>query len=304
MAVYGVGNGFALPPTNRAVVDWFPSRHRGLAMGIKQTGVALAGVLCGLFVPGMAVALGWRGAMVALGAGTAMAGALAWAAYRDHAAEMAASRADRPGFGSVMGNRDLLLLCGVTWLYAAVQLSLIGFLVLFLHERMALDLGLAGGLLALTQAGGVIGRIGWGVVSDRFFAGRRKVVMGLIGALAACTSLVLGSLAPNTPLPLLWAVLLLAGLTSVGWNGINMLHVTEIAGRRASATAAGMNLTASYLGIMMGPPLFGLLVDVTGTYSVAFYSGAVVYLAALLLLSRVRASAEYESSPPPMAPAA
>ncbi len=296
MAVYGVGNGFALPPTNRAIVDWFPSRHRGLAMGVKQTGVALAGVLCGLVVPGLAFTLGWRGAVAILGLVTVVAGVLAWAAYRDHAGEMAASRVERPGLAVVVRNRDLLLLCGVTWLYAGVQLSLIGFLVLFLHERMGLDLAVAGGLLALTQAGGVIGRIGWGVVSDRFFGGRRKIVMALIGVLAACTSLALGSLAPTTPLPLLWAILLLAGVSSVGWNGINMLHVTEMAGRRASATAAGLNLTASYLGIMMGPPLFGLLVDLTGTYSIAFYSGAVAYVAALLLLSLVRSTAEHAAS--------
>src|SRR4051794_20470803 len=48
MVLYGVGNGFALPPTTRAIVEWFPTRRRGVAMGIKQTGVALAGMICGL----------------------------------------------------------------------------------------------------------------------------------------------------------------------------------------------------------------------------------------------------------------
>ena len=61
MALYGIGNGFALPPTTRAIVEWFPTRNRGLAMGVKQTGVALAGMICGLTVPTLGQALGWRG---------------------------------------------------------------------------------------------------------------------------------------------------------------------------------------------------------------------------------------------------
>jgi sugar phosphate permease len=33
MLLAGLGNGVALPSTTRAIVDWFPARHRGLAMG-------------------------------------------------------------------------------------------------------------------------------------------------------------------------------------------------------------------------------------------------------------------------------
>jgi predicted MFS family arabinose efflux permease len=79
-----------------------------------------------------------------------------------------------------------------------------------------------------------------------------------------------------------------AGVSAVGWNGINMLFVTELAGRQASATAAGMNLTSSYLGIMVFPPIFGLLVDVSGSYTTAFVVGAVASLASLLLLWPIR----------------
>src|SRR5438067_501847 len=71
LALYGIGNGFSLPPTTRAIVDWFPPRRAGLPMGIKQTGVALAGVILGVLVPPLATAFGWRGAFIALGALTA-----------------------------------------------------------------------------------------------------------------------------------------------------------------------------------------------------------------------------------------
>ena len=49
-----------------------------------------------------------------------------------------------------------------------------------------------------------------------------------------------------------------------------------------------MNLTASYLGIMILPPLFGLLVDLTGSYTSAFQVGAAASLASLVLVALIR----------------
>ena len=289
MALYGIGNAFALPPTTRAIVEWFPTRRRGLAMGIKQTGVALAGTICGLTIPLLGQAYGWRGVLLVLGLVTIGSGVLAWLLYRDRAAEPAAAGAKpRPSFRTVMHDRNLLLLGGVTFLYAGVQLSLAGFLVLFLREWVGLGLAEAGALLALAQGGGVVGRIGWGVVSDTLFGGRRKVVIGIIGALAAASFVVLALTGPETPRAVLLVTLAVAGVSAIGWNGINMTFVAELAGRQLSATAAGLNLTASYLGIMVCPPIFGLLVDLTGAYTTAFVIGAVASLLALGLLWQIR----------------
>jgi sugar phosphate permease len=289
LALYGVGNGFALPPTTRAIVEWFPTAHRGLAMGIKQTGVALAGMICGLSVPTLGLLIGWRGAILVLGVVTVVSGALAWLAYHDRPDHGAgAARAKRPGFGAVLTNRNLLLLGGVTLLLAGVQLSLVGFLVLFLTERVGMSVAEAGLLLALAQAFGIVGRIGWGIVSDTLLGGRRKPIMALIGGLAMVSSTTLAMTGPETPRIVLLTALAVAGVSAVGWNGINMTFVAELAGRQASATAAGMNLTASYLGIMILPPLFGFLVDLTGSYTSAFQVGAAASLASLALVMMIR----------------
>lgn len=289
MALFGLGNGFALPPTTRAIVEWFPQRRRGLAMGIKQTGVALAGVICGFVVPPLGQAYGWRGTFLILGLITAVSGIVAWMLYRDRPVQTSATaRVAGPGWSKVLRDRNLLLLSGVTLLYAGVQLSLVGFLVLFLRERIGMSVAEAGGLLSLTQTGGVVGRVGWGLVSDTLFGGRRKVIMGLIGVLAAVSTLGLSVSDPETPRWLIWIILGVAGVSAVGWNGINMIFIAEIAGREASATAAGMNLTASYLGIMICPPLFGLLVDSTGSYTGSFLAGAACSLVALLLVWQIR----------------
>jgi sugar phosphate permease len=288
MVLYGVGNGFALPPTTRAIVEWFPTRRRGLAMGVKQTGVALAGMICGLIVPPIGEAVGWRGTILVLGILTVAAGVISWAAYRDRPDDTgSAAKAARPGFATVIRNRNLLLLSGVTFLYAGVQLSLAGFMVLFLRDRVGMSVAEAGAMLALAQAGGIVGRIGWGIVSDVVFGGRRKIVMAIFSVMAAISSVLLAMTGPETPRLVLLVILAVAGVSAIGWNGINMLFVAEIAGRQASATAAGLNLTCSYLGIMVGPPIFGYLVDLTGSYSTAFLVGAAASLASLLLLAPI-----------------
>jgi MFS transporter, ACS family, hexuronate transporter len=120
------------------------------------------------------------------------------------------------------------------------------------------------------------------------FGGRRKIVMAIFSVMAAVSSVVLAMTGPETPRLVLLITLAVAGVSAIGWNGINMLFVAEIAGRQASATAAGLNLTCSYLGIMVGPPIFGYLVDLTGSYSTAFLVGAAASLASLLLLAPIK----------------
>ena len=39
--------------------------------------------------------------------------------------------------------------------------------------------------LAIAQGGAMVGRVGWGVASDRIFGGRRKIVLVIIGVLSS-----------------------------------------------------------------------------------------------------------------------
>src|SRR5262245_40889576 len=64
------GFGFSVlnPATGRAVVEWFPPRERGIAMGIKQTGLTLGGLVAALALPPIALAWSWRVALALAGA--------------------------------------------------------------------------------------------------------------------------------------------------------------------------------------------------------------------------------------------
>src|SRR5881394_2017400 len=67
-ALLGVGESGNFPAGVKTVAEWFPKRERALATGIFNAGSNVGVVLAALFVPWIALALGWRWAFVATGA--------------------------------------------------------------------------------------------------------------------------------------------------------------------------------------------------------------------------------------------
>jgi len=77
----------------------------------------------------------------------------------------------------------------------------------------------------------------------------------------------------------------LLGAAAIGWNGVAMALVGEIADRGRAAEAAALGLAASNLGLILFPPAFGLVVDLTGSYALAYQlvAGAMLVNAALVV---------------------
>jgi ACS family hexuronate transporter-like MFS transporter len=286
VVVYGLGYGAARPPAARAIADWVPPHRRGIAMGLTATGASLAGLVCGWLVPPVVDTVGWRAVLAALGMATAGAAGLAWLGYRDGEPERSTVRRVA-ALGHALRDRRMRRLCAATCLQAGAALSTTAFLVLFLRERIGLGLGEAGALFALAHAAGTVGRVGWGVLGDGVFGGRYETALAVVAGLAAAATLALGAAGAHAPPSLLWVLIFAVGATALGWNGLSSALAMRIAGRSASATASGLNLVAFSLGAVVFPPLFGVLVDATGSYGVAFLANAAASLAAVLLIVRL-----------------
>ena len=89
----------------------------------------------------------------------------------------------------------------------------------------------------------MLGRVGWGVVSDRLFGGRRKVVLLLIGSLSALLVTALSFLSRDSPYYLLLPILFLAGVCLVGYQGVSYALIGEIAGKARTGVGLGMMIT-------------------------------------------------------------
>src|SRR5258705_5710430 len=75
----GVGWSVVNPVLGKAIVDLFPVRERGGAMGIKQMGLTVGGVISALILPRVAAAWSWR---VAVASRALILGAPVLAAWR------------------------------------------------------------------------------------------------------------------------------------------------------------------------------------------------------------------------------
>jgi MFS family permease len=145
------------------------------------------------------------------------------------------------------------------------QSSVLAYFALFAREALGFTVVGAGGLLALTQVGGTLGRLGWGLLSDRLFGGRRRPGLIINGGLGAAMSLVFASGTP-LPGPLAAGVAVLAGIGAFGWVGLYLALAAEVGGPRYAGLLTGVAVAAAWSGVLVGPPVFGFLLEATGSY--------------------------------------
>lgn len=63
----GIWVAVANPAGSKVVMTWFPYSRRGFALGIRQTGIPLGGLVAALTLPLVAIHYTWRGAMMGMG---------------------------------------------------------------------------------------------------------------------------------------------------------------------------------------------------------------------------------------------
>jgi sugar phosphate permease len=139
--------------------------------------------------------------------------------------------------------------------------------------------------LALTQAGAMVGRVGWGVVSDRLFGGRRKIVLIVIGIASVVFLGALSFMDRDSSAYVLLPILFLAGVSIVGYQGVSYALIGEISGKARTGAGLGMMITINAAAATVGTPVFGYVVDRTGSYSVAWQMIAAAVTVGIIAVS-------------------
>ena len=290
MAVAGVGYGALNPASTTAAMSWFPPRQRATVVGLKQVGLPFGGMLGAAILPALALALGWRSAVVVSALLIAASAALCAAVYRDPPGEPLRPRqaGERGSIALVLTNRDLWMVAAASLVFAGMQTVWMAFLALYLQGVVGLSLLSASRYLAIAQGGGVLGRVAFGVLSDRVFGGRRRLPLALAGCGSALCSVALAYTGPGTGAAWLGPLALTFGVVGIGWNGVQHTLMAELAGPRTAGTAVGLGLAISSLGVMLGPPIFGWCVTLAGGFRAPWLGLALVMLGGLALLGLVR----------------
>ncbi|MBI4589705.1 MAG: MFS transporter [Candidatus Rokubacteria bacterium] len=289
MILAGTGYGLLNPTSTKAVIAWFPPAQRATAVGLKQTGLPFGGAVGAAVLPLIALLAGWRSAVILSAGGVVVLGVATLFLYRDPAdLPRATPGSPAPSMWSVLRSRDLWMVASATLIFAAMQTVWMSFLVLYLQDVVRLPVVTAARYLAQAQAMGVVGRVAFGLLSDRTFGGRRRIVLFLAGIGSGLCSLVMAGIGPGSSPWLLSALALAFGFVGIGWNGVQHTLMAELAGARAAGTAVGLGLAVSSLGVTLGPPAFGWLVERIGGYRVPWIALAASMVVALALLGFVR----------------
>jgi sugar phosphate permease len=265
--------------SGRAVMLWFPTSERGLALGVRQTAIPLGGLVAALVLP----ALSLRAAFLVL-AGLSLAGA-AFGAAVIRELEASEDVLEPRGLGVTLRDTRLWLLCAGSSLYLVAQLAVTGFVVLFLHDQRGFSKGSAAGVLAGVQVLAAALRIGGGRWSD--LVGSRLRPLRLVG-LASSVTLALAAALLSAPTALLVAAFVVAGGFAMAWNGLSFTAAAELAGRARSGAALGMQQTALAAMGAIVLPAFAAVVAAS-SWRVGFAVAAVFPLAGVQLLRPLRA---------------
>lgn len=269
----GLGYSFLNPASTIGVMSWFRSDERATAMGVKQTGVPGGGVLAAILAPSLVLLIGWRGALGALGIVNFAFGFLFARLWREPREAASAGRSQLPEAAQSAPSLNvwaLLPISCATGMYLIGQIVLLTYVPLYLRDVMDYSPHWASQALALTQAGAMVGRVGWGLVSDRLFGGRRKIVLIVIGWLAIVLLATLSFMDRYSSSFLLLPVLFLAGVSLVGYQGVSYALIGEIAGKARTGVGLGMMITVNAAATTVGTPIFGYIVDRTGSYELAW----------------------------------
>jgi len=290
--IMGLGYGMVNPPTTKGIMILFRREKRGFAMSAKQTGIPIGGAIAAGLLPPLALRFSWEISFLLAGIIIILSGLLSQIFYHQSQEKISPvnSRVEESSeiiLNKTFHNKNTIFLSIGGAFCSLVQIALITYIILYLRDAKKFDLLSATFCLTIINIGGISGRIFWGLMSDWLFKGSRKQVLKLIVSLMFLSSLILG-LDVQLPLILLFFILFLFGFSAVGWNGVYHAFIGELSGKEMIGRAVGLSMTIVFIGNLLGPLLFGKIIDVTGSYSMAWYFMCVAVAVAFILISMVR----------------
>jgi MFS family permease len=281
----GTAGAASTPAGGRLVLLAFPRNRHGLALGIRQTGIPIGGLVAAAILPWVAHASGWRWSLVVAACMTAaLVVPLALTPIeRDRELEVVHGR-------SPMRDRNVRLLTVWGCLVVSGQYAVLAFLALDLHRSAGLTLASASLLVAVANASGIVGRVAWGALSDRALArGRKPLLLVLTGA-GLAGSLLLLATPRSAPTAVLALVAAFVGLALIGYQGLWVTMVAEAAGPERVGAATGFAITFVTMSIALSPPLYGAVADAAGTYRAIWAALAGVLALAFVPAALIRES--------------
>lgn len=281
MLMLGTGYGLVNPCTSKTVFDIFPRERRASAMGIKQTGVPLGGIL-GAMVAGVLIDFSDRAeilfgfaTLIALAAGLALLLPCNTGGPKTPPLK---------GMLTVICDKNLQIFNASIGIFQASMYAMLANIAAFCREALGADPTLSATCLSIAQTASAVGRLSWGAISDLLFAAKRKPVLLIIGTLGTSSLLGMALASPNWHFYIILTLAFPVGLATAGYVGVTQTVCVETSDKKLTATAVGTNRIFTSAGAGVGLPFFGWIVDHFG-YSIAWLALAILFVSGTLILT-------------------
>ncbi|MCJ2082787.1 MFS transporter [Methylobacterium sp. J-090] len=281
----GFGEGATFPTATRAMQNWTAPGKRGFAQGITHAFARLGNAVAPPIVAFLIYHVGWRLGFVVLGAAS-FAWVVVWYLYfrddpKDHPRITPEELAVLPEPRKV-GAKQTIPWGGLTMRILPVTLTyfcygwtlwlFLGWLPSFFKLNYGLDLKSSALFASGVFFAGVVGDTLGGVFSDRILkrTGNLKlarlsvIVVGFLGAAASLTGVFF------TKDLTLVALLLSSGFFFAELVIGPIWSVPMDIAPKYSGTAAGLMNTGSAVAAIISPIVFGMIVDMTGNWTLPF----------------------------------
>ena len=265
----GFGYGMTNPSSTQILMRLTPNHARNFVFSVKQTRVPFGGMAAGLVAPGATEAFGWQAAplIVAVCCVIAIFALQPWRNRWD-ADRNSGARLDASAFAAMS---MVWRVPALRWLsiggftYAFTQLSLSTFAVTILVVEAQFSLVAAGAVLAAIQAAGIIGRVAWGLIADRWGIGDNLlVIMGVMNLTGAFAMIWIG---PDWPVWAIYFFFVAFAASALGWTGVFISSTVGHAPRAQSGAVAGGIGVPVYAGVIFGAAILSALADTMGSVS-------------------------------------
>ncbi len=265
--------------TLSVVARWFEAR-RGIMTGVVKVGTACGQISIPPLMAVMIGWLGWREAVMVLGAMSIVLLLIAAALMRLPVRPAGAGPAppqEGISFADAKSGPILWRLCLTQFLFFPILLT-VPFHIVAHGMDMGLSRELAAVLLSVSGGASIAGRLVVGTFTDRI-GGRRAYMLCFAPLILA----LIGLLFIDVP----WMLYAVIGIYGFGHGGLFTVvspTVAEYFGMRAHGAIFGLILFCGTVGGAMGPILAGWVFDTTGSYAIAFATLAVFGFTGLALV--------------------
>lgn len=301
-------------PVSTALSNWF-KKKRGIAMGIASTGMGFGGLFLAPLIGKLILSFGWRATFLVMGLLTWVVslpvvalmmrtrpqeiGLLPDGERTPDEAEVSESLSQRASTAtdknSNLNHRATAISTGTKELLLtgfAFSLVSLGIMSIITHEvpfiiDMGISLTTAATALGLTAGMGILGKLSWGYLADRFSP--KWVLLACI-ALQAVGMVILMY---TRSLGMVWVFVIVFGFAKGGVNPLRPLIIGEFFGIDSFGRHFGITEAMRRLGAAAGPFMAGYIFDITGSYHYAFITIIVAYLVSMVIIYTIHPAKQH-----------